>query len=112
MHLDSEADKALCEGHTPFSAGTLQAFLPPFFSPAAWTQQVWTLFCASADGFVFSFGFRLSKNVFQKHEGFLGIKKARTTADAFSGIHVRNELRTGVILAEDKNPEKTKNAST
>lgn len=35
MHLDSEADKALCEGHIPFSAGTLQAFLPPFFSPAA-----------------------------------------------------------------------------
>ena len=31
------------------------------------------------------------------------IKKARTTADAFSGIHVRNELRTGVILAEDIN---------
>jgi len=39
-------------------------------------------------------------------KAFLGIKKARTTADAFSGIHVRNELRTGVILAEDKNPEK------
>lgn len=35
MHLDSEADKALREGHIPFSAGTLQAFLPPFFSPAA-----------------------------------------------------------------------------
>ena len=34
---------------------------------------------------------------------FLGIKKARTTADAFSGIRVRNELRTGVILAEDIN---------
>lgn len=26
-----------------------------------------------------------------------------TTADAFSGIHIRNELRTGVILAEDIN---------
>ena len=43
-----------------------------------------------------------------KARRLFGHKKARTTADAFSGIRVRNELRTGVILAEDINILKNK----